>query len=183
MKYFISAVCCVLVALSGCSSPEPEYYTLSSIAGTPHAGAVLKIKVRRPVIPSTLDRPEMVIQSGEFRIKENESHQWSEPLDTMIERILTEDLQSRLPHNVIVNESSAVTIKAPYVLDVEIQQFGTDAQGNAILQAQAVIRRPDGKIQPLPVLLHGGRVTSAESMAKALSILLAGFSDNAAAAF
>jgi len=182
MKTLLSVTACLLAALSACSSAEPEYYTLSSVAGHLYTDKTVMVKVRRPVIPLTLDRPEMVSKNGEFRIHEHENRLWSEPLDTMIERILADDLRTRLNRSTVVTESSGISIKAAYILDVDIQQFGTDENGNAILQAQGLMRRQNEKDIALPVMLHGPRATPGEPMAKALSILLGEFADNAASA-
>jgi uncharacterized protein len=172
-----------LMLVSGCgSSPEPTYYTLAAVQGAPKEGKPLKIEVRRPLIPPTLDRPEMVRQSNDVRVHESENHLWSEALDTMMERIIAEDLRMRLPMSTLVTQSSDVAnTKGTYIVDVDVQQFGTDAQGNALLQAQVMIRPPAGKDIPMPATLRGAPVTTAESMAKALSTLLGQLCDQIAA--
>jgi len=184
MSYSRYLMCFLTLLVAACTaSPSPQYYTLSSAPGMVHAGGgKLTVKVRRPVIPVTLDRPEMVSQSGDFKVTQDDNRLWSEPLDTMIERVLAEDIRLRLPRSMIVTESSEVPVKDAHVLDIDIQQFGTDASGNAVLQAQAVIRRPDGKERSLPLTLHGGHVTSAESMARNLSDLVGSFADSVAGA-
>lgn len=163
----------MVVLLCACSSSvEPEYYTLSSVNGPVLQGKIFTIKIRRAAIPETLDRPEMVSQSEDFRIHENDNRQWAEPLDTMIERVLAEDVRQRLPGKLIVTESSGVAVQGAYVVDVDVTQLGTDKHSNAFLETQIVIHYPNGKIISLPATLHGMHVTSAEYMAKGLSILL-----------
>ena len=169
---------CILILANCSSSPEPQYYTLSAIAGNSQTNCSTNIKLRRPVIPQTLDRPEMVTQNGEFQIEENDYNLWPEPLDRMIERVLAEDLRLRLPHGIITTESSGANLKAAFTVDTDIQQFGNDADGKAILQAQSIVYKSDKAEKSSPVLLHGEAVTSPELMAKNLSILLGNFADN-----
>src|ERR1700734_3383444 len=90
--------------LASCgTSPEPRFYGLNEIDG-PQTEQNLSIKIQRPGLPQYLDRPDIVRSENTYQYKIDEMRRWAEPLDRMFERILTEDLQQRLPDNRIQSE-------------------------------------------------------------------------------
>jgi uncharacterized lipoprotein YmbA len=120
-----------LVALvSGCVSSAPlRYYTLSEVppateASSP-ANAASGIRVGRVRIPGELDRTELVQRIDATRVKIAEQDRWAAPLDEMIRRVLSADLQSR----------ASGTSETPSTLSVDVEELIGDASCEVTLRA------------------------------------------------
>ncbi|HEU5048061.1 MAG TPA: PqiC family protein [Rickettsiales bacterium] len=173
---------CVLLLGTACKSREPDYYTLSSVPGKPLPGQHLTLKLRRPAIDITLDRPQMVRMDSTYRIKYDNGAQWSEPLDRMLERVLAQDIEERLPGSVVVTESGQMVTEADGAIDLDVRQFGVGADGRAIVQAVSLVSRTGEKNGvPHSVMLTGGQGSTGKAAAQSLSELLGELSDKIAA--
>ena len=173
---------CLGVLLSACAvSPDPNYYTLSALDGKKLQGKKLLLKVLRPTLDVTIDRPQMVSQDSQFRITYDNTALWSEPVDKMVERVLAQDLEKELPGSVAVTESGAMQSEPNYIVDLDIRQFGINADGHAVLQAVVLVHTPKGSNTPQPVALIGTKASPGSTEAQALSELLARLADQIAA--
>lgn len=171
----------VLLALSACgTSPDPDYFTLTSVGGQTMQTAPVTVKLRRPGIGATIDRPEMVGIRGNS-VVQDDLNLWSESLDRMIERVLAEDLSARLPSAAVITESGGMVVDPDYLVDMEIQQFGSDGQGRAVLAAVVSVHAGDVARAPQRIVLNGGPIGSGGAMAAELSSLLGKLADKIAA--
>lgn len=172
----------VIMLLAGCmpSSPDPNYYTLSAEDGAQLHGRKFTIKVQRPTVDVTIDRPQMISMDSQYRITYDNTALWSEPVDKMVERVLAQDLEKRLPGSVAVTESGAMITNPDYVVDLDIRQFGIGADGHAVLQAVLLVHSQKSNGTPQPVMLTGGKASSGGTEAQALSELLARLADKIA---
>ena len=59
-----------------CTSPEPAYYTLAPVPGTPRRGGVALIELRRPGLAGYLDRPEIVRSGSAYQLRVAGSERW-----------------------------------------------------------------------------------------------------------
>ena len=122
----------LILALSGClvacasTSPPMRFYTLSPLgnegasASTPPA-----IRVVRVTLPGEIDRAELVRRIDSNRVQLAEDDRWAAPLDELIRRTLSADLQSRVPAGA----------GDPDQLSVEIEEFIGGADCAVILRA------------------------------------------------
>ncbi len=129
-----------LLMLAGCgASPEPDYYVLAAVPGTAQADVATSVKVVRPSVPDYLDRPEIVRQSGAYRVDIDDRRHWAAPLDEMVERILTEDLRQRLPSSEIVSGRDDTIAASRMTVELSVENFnGTD--DGALLKAQISVQ-------------------------------------------
>ena len=63
--------------------PDPTYYTLDVVPGTPLPGAPLSVEVRRPGLAGYLDRSDVVLKSADYTLAVNSQIRWAEPLGDM----------------------------------------------------------------------------------------------------
>lgn len=126
----LCAVCTALL-LSACvtlNSPNSQLYTLSSssenASAAPQQGASgLPVLVVGPVeLPDYLRRPQIVTREGQNRIKIAEFDRWAAPLNEQVERVLAENLASRVPDMVVVNYREQ-RFKPSYRLTVTLERF------------------------------------------------------------
>ncbi len=130
-----------VLALSGCASPDPTYYTLDPVPGTPLRASPATIEVRRPGLAGYLDRSDVVLRSAGYRLDVNSQIRWAEPLGDMIGRVLTQNLSERLPGSSVFSQGGAISADAQLRVEVDVQSFDADASGQAVLVAELVVER------------------------------------------
>jgi uncharacterized lipoprotein YmbA len=170
----------VLLVFWGCTSPDPAYYTLAPVPGPTVAGGPPTIEVRRPGLAAYLDRTDIVRRGEDYRLVIGGGEQWGEPLDTMIGRVLTEDLTDRLPGSTVFSDDAVSPHEA--LVNVDIARFDADAQGTVTLLAQIAVQR--GPNQPQATrslrLTAQTRSSSTSEMAAVMSQLLGQLADTIA---
>ena len=134
------------LALTGCASASPSYYTLAAVPGRVVPTGPLKIELRQLGLAGYLDRPEIVRSTSGFRVDLIPNTRWGEPAGGMIERVLIENLVRRLPEASVVSETGAISTKPDRVIEVDLQRLDMDAGGDVVLLAQVAVRRDDGGV-------------------------------------
>lgn len=124
-----------LLVLASCgTSPKVGYHSLSVTAGPDQriTPSVKPVQVSAVHIPPSLDRKEMVTQTGPNAVDINEQERWSAPLGDMARQVLSLDLRSRLKEGtVVVPDLPSASDTAQIV--VSLLQFGPDPDGKAVL--------------------------------------------------
>jgi uncharacterized protein len=170
------------LVLCGCAaSPEPAYYTLAPVAGPAQPGGPATIEVRRPGLAAYLDRTDIVRRGDDYRLDIQSREQWGEPLDTLIGRVLAENLTDRLPGSTVFSDDAISPHEALVRLD--IQRFEEDSHGTVTLLAQVAVQRAPNR----PPAVRSLRLTaqaqssSTSDMVAAMSQLLGQLADTIAA--
>lgn len=157
MRQYLAFVSLGLAAmLAGCSSPNPELYTIASVSGATPAtvsGAIQTgssaVVVLQPIgLARYLERSQIVRSSENYRLDVSANDWWGEPLGAMLARVLVEELGQRLPNSTVLNESGAVSGPADATVALNILRLDLDATGDLILAAQASVS-PKGQGAPL----------------------------------
>ena len=134
----ISWICAALMlALTGCSSPDNKYFTLSTEGGAAPASAAATrtVSVDEVTIPSYLDRPQIVVRQTATQADIREYERWMEPLDSMLRRVLTADLAARLGAGHVLDRPAKDTA----LIAVTIDEFGQDGD-RAVLRGQWTVK-------------------------------------------
>ncbi len=174
-----------LLGLAGCTSPDTAYYTLRAVPGTSAGGGPSSVQIRRPGLAGYLDRPEIVRDSSDYRLRLNSGERWGEPLGDMFGRVLAEDLAQRLPGSSVFTEAGAISADPAATVEIDIQRFDLDAGNTAVLLVQAAVQR--GRAHD-PGATHSIRLTlpvagsSTQSLVAAEGQLLGQLADNLAKA-
>jgi uncharacterized protein len=133
------------LVLSGClvgcaTSPPIRFYTLSPVGNesasmnTPPA-----IRVVRVSLPGEIDRPELVRRIDSNRVQLAEDDRWAAPLEELIRRTLSADLQTRVP----------AVAGDPEQLSVEIEEFIGAADCAVTLRAAWSLKPSNATAQPI----------------------------------
>ncbi len=181
----------LLLAMSGCGSSEPSYYTLAAWPGPAGYGAPVTVAVRNPTVAPFLDRDYIVRDDKAYKLKLADDAAWAEPIGRLIGRALTQDLQQRLPGSTVTGEDAAVSTAPQAVVELDVQRFSADGQGQAVVDATLSVQRPGGASagatqgagRPAGRLLHLTMVPAGPGtadLAAALSQLLGQVADAAA---
>jgi len=131
----------VLLALAGCASPDTAYYTLRAVPGRPVGGGPASVQIRRPGLAGYLDRPEIVRDSSNYRLRLNSGERWGEPLGDMFGRVLAENLAQRLPGTSVFTGAGAISADPAATVEIDVQRFDLDVGNTAVLLVQAAVQR------------------------------------------
>ena len=135
-----------LAPLAACSSPEPAYLHAPGPARLRHPWRPVKlIELRRIGLAGYLDRPEIVRNNEDYRLRIPSGERWGEPLGDLIGRVLAEDLNMRLPGSSVFTSAGAISATADATVELDLQRFDVDASGQVILLAQVAVSRGRGR--------------------------------------
>lgn len=127
---------------AACSSPNPNLYALAAEPGPARTGAPKVIRLRAPSIPHYLERSQIVRSSEGFRMDVLSNDWWGEPVDSMLGRILADDLNQRLTGSIVYGDSGAISTPPDATVEVNLQRFDLDRDGMALLVAQIAVDGP-----------------------------------------
>lgn len=135
-----------LLALAGlpvaCSSPNPALYVLAPIPGATHTGAPRVVALRSIAVAHYLERSQIVRSSEGYRMDILSNEWWGEPLDTMMSRIVVQELNQRLPGTTAYGDSGAISTPSDATVEINLQRLDLNHEGAVLLAAQIAI---DGK--------------------------------------
>lgn len=135
MSRRILVVAMGLLALVACgSSPQVHFHDLSVAAGAGREASPRfdSVQIAAVHMPPSLDRRQMVTRTGPHAVEISSRDRWSAPLGGMARRVLSQDLQSRLPDGAVVMPDMPTARETAQIV-VSILQFGPDASGAAVL--------------------------------------------------
>lgn len=180
------------LALTSCgSSPPIRYYSLEAttapVSGPAAAGDrpamsnVVPVRLGQLSIPRELDRPELVIRGGPYRLDVLDSERWAAPLDDQIRRVLSDDLAGRLPYGLVADPYEPASNEPRRTLSVDILELTTDGLCSATLRAEWILQGPNQQM-----LSGGGRfrargVECSAPVPAAISAALAALAEGLAA--
>lgn len=94
-------------------------------------------------IPAYLEKPQIMISYSPNRVELEEYHQWAGALDKNIKSVISTNLSSLLPGAIVESSPWNVKFKPNYQLQIDIEQFTIDMQGNSILRAEFILYHQD----------------------------------------
>lgn len=145
------------VALAGgCgSSPSTSFYTLDPVEthSPPDRGALTSVQIAAVHVPATLDRREMVRETGANRLDIDEQNRWAAPLDEMIRRVLTQDMTQRLPKGAVLAPDEPATVTTKRIV-VALSQFDRGPSGSVVLEGNWSLLSPGTQKPALTRELH-----------------------------
>ena len=130
-----------VLALWGCTSPDPAIYTLRATPGQPVGGGPVAIKLARPGLAGYLDRPEIVRDNSINRLQLNSGERWGEPVGDMIGRVLALDLSQRLPGSSVFTEAGTISVDPSATVELDVQRFDLDTGGLVVLLVQVAVEQ------------------------------------------
>ncbi len=142
---------CLSLLLTACSSPKQIYfYQLKSIDPQPiqlQADIAEKIvlSVSNIKFPDYLDRPQLLIRDGDYKLLINDLHRWISPLKNEFTRVLLINLNEQLSPFISVRTSDPDASKTKIKLSVEVLQLDVDSQEQATLTVKWAFTTTDHK--------------------------------------
>ena len=173
----------VALALAGCASPNPDFYTLQPVPGTVVSAAPQIIELRRPGLAGYLDRSDIVLKNAGYRLDVNSQLRWAEPIGDMIGRVLAQDISQRLPASSVFAEGGAITADPTLRVEINVQRFDQGADGRITLTAEAALEagRSHTPVKTRNIVLQADPPgPGAANLAAAMSQLLGQLADRVA---
>ncbi len=128
---------------AACSSPNPTLYVLAPVPGATRSGAPRVIALRAISIPHYLERSQIVRSSEDYRMDVLPNEWWGEPLDSMMSRILVQELNQRLPGSTVYGDSGAISMHSDATVEINLLRLDLDRDGAVLLAGQIAL---DGKV-------------------------------------
>jgi len=172
-------------AAAGCgSSPPTRFFALDQVAPRERVQPrdTAPFKVTAVHIPALLDRESMVRGEHQHQLEISSQERWGGDLGEMARRVLTQDLQARLPAGTVIAADSPAPQNARGLV-VDILNFEPDDSGEVALDADwaLVEGSPAHSVLTRSVHLHRAGADSAASQAGTMSQLLGQLADDIAA--
>lgn len=140
--FFLSGLT-VLTLLAACSSSvELRYYQLPQpavVSVQPNAAA--PVLYAEPVmVASYLNSNALILQTSAVELHKTTQHQWADPLDQQLQRLLVNGLQQALPaYRVTGQQPSGDTVR----LLVQVEQFHGQQQGIVLVSGRFHLLKGD----------------------------------------
>ncbi|MCE3043770.1 membrane integrity-associated transporter subunit PqiC [Legionella sp. 16cNR16C] len=144
MKKYLLIVLTLLLVACG-RSKEPLLYVINPILNTSsqaYSHSVMRIGIDDVSIPEYLAKPQLMFFLSANQSKMEDDHQWAEGLQSNVKRVLRSNLSTLIPNAVVEVAPWDPKFDPAIQLQVNINEFKVDSQGNSILQADYVIYGP-----------------------------------------
>jgi uncharacterized protein len=179
-----SALVALAALPASCGSPNPTLYVLAMMPGSARSGAPRIIQLRALSVPHYLERSQIVRSSEGYRMDVLSNQWWGEPLDSMITRILVQELNQRLPGSTVYGDNGAISTPPDATVEINLQRFDLDHDGAVLLAAQVAVegKRPATRsvaltLPPVDATTHalvGAMSAAVAQLADTIAALLAG---------
>jgi len=140
--------CAVLAALSGCAgSPRINFYTLDAPPYPETQGAAasrLEILLGPVSLPEMVDRPQLVVRSGDNRVEVVDTSRWAQPLKSELARALAANLARDLGTLRVFLAGQGMTGEPDLRVSVDILRFESRPAAEATIEARWTIYRKGG---------------------------------------
>jgi uncharacterized lipoprotein YmbA len=141
----------LLALTAGCVSVGPtadttRFYTLQGpLPARQDKQQGLRVGLRTVRVPGHLHSKRMAVRKGKNELVYSDAHRWAEDLDTMVQRSLKVNLLRGPSIQTVTSEPWRQRGEFDILVDVTILCFEGNAQGKVHLDADWVIRKPEGK--------------------------------------
>ena len=126
---------------AACASPNPNLYTLAVVPGPARAGAPPRVELRLIALAHYLDRSQIVRSSEDYRLDVLGNDWWGEPLDSMLSRVLVQELSQRLQATGVYAENGGITATPDASVELNVLRMDQDRSGAVLLLAQVAVAR------------------------------------------
>jgi uncharacterized protein len=134
----------LVAAAVGCASAPARFYTLSATATASKARALPIAVIVGPVtVPSSVDRPELVVQTAPNRVALQEFDRWAGPLGESIGRVVAEDLSKLLGSPRVANGPVANFVP-DFRVTIDVQRFDSIPNDAVLIEAVWTVHRTAG---------------------------------------
>lgn len=147
MRHIITLLSLLFVTACLGRTPDSTFYSLQTIAPVqPLSTRKISVAVNRAVIPSYLDKPQIVMVGGDgVELQISEYQRWGETLASLLQRITADDLGLLLP-NALVKPQNFTAQSYQYFLTLEINRMDGTWNKQAVLDVWWTITNRQNRV-------------------------------------
>ena len=93
---------------------------------------------------------------------------WGEPLDTMMSRILVQELNQRLPGSTVYGDNGAISTTPDVTVAINLQRFDLNRDGAVLMAAQVAVEGKRGGARGLALTVRPADGTTQALVSAAL---------------
>lgn len=139
--------CAALTLLAACSTtPSTRFYALEPVAtaksstGASLAKGISAVGVKTVALPAAVDRPQLVVRTGDARVALDEFNRWAGPLRDEIARVVAGNLAAELG-GPVVTVSSILPGPSDLLVLLDVQRFDAKQGEGVEVDVVWIIRR------------------------------------------
>jgi uncharacterized lipoprotein YmbA len=141
MRYLAVIACLLLAIASGCASPTSRFYTLSAPSPTGGKASGPSVAVGPVALPTVVDRPQIVVQTGANEVRLDEFNRWASPLPEDITRVIAANLAQELATERVWPYGQSTQTTTDYQVRIDIQKFESTLGNGVVIEALWTVRR------------------------------------------
>ncbi len=147
MRLFSTSIFLALFML-GCSSPKTSYYRMSAspIAASATTNHSMRLMVGPITLPASMDRPQLITQSGANEVQVHEYHRWAGSLKSDIGQVISSKLSQDLGTSDVWNFAQSTQAQFDYQVLVDVQNLDSSEKGNVALDVLWTIKPSSQKV-------------------------------------
>jgi len=136
-------------AILGCSSPQPNFYTLGASPIPPASQAAKKTRIIiGPVnLPGMVDRPQLVLQNANNTVQVYEYHRWANTLKGDVGDVIASNVAQALSILSVWSFSQSTQANFDYQVLVDVQNIDTRLDDRVVVDVMWTIK-PAAKMKP-----------------------------------
>lgn len=147
MRKIIALLSFLLLTACLSRSPDSTFYSLQTVApASPLSSRKMTVAVNRAIIPSYLDKPQIVMLGADgVELQISEYQRWGETLSSLLQRITADDLGLLLP-DALVKPQNFTAQSYQYYLTLEVNRMDGTWKKQAVLDVWWTIADRNGKV-------------------------------------
>ena len=128
-------------AILGCSSPQPNFYTLGASPIPPASQAAKKTRIMiGPVnLPGMVDRPQLVLQNANNTVQVYEYHRWANTLKGDVGDVIASNVAQALSISSVWSFSQSTQANFDYQVLVDVQNIDTRLDDRVVVDVMWTI--------------------------------------------
>ena len=130
--------------VAACASPASRFYTLSGAASSPAMAPGPSVVVGPVSLPALVDRPQIVVHSGENEVRLDEFNRWASPLHDNIASVIASNLAHQLASARVWPYAQAPLSNADYRVLIDVQRFESTLGQEVLVDILWTVRPASG---------------------------------------
>lgn len=134
----------VLTMLSGCTTtPRVSFYTLNAPPFPDACGddAACPVILLGPLtLPEMVDRPQLVVRTGDNRVGVVDASRWAQPLKSELARALAANLAHDLATQRVYRAGQSISVEPDFRVNVDVLRFESRLGKEAVIEVLWAIR-------------------------------------------
>ena len=108
----------------------------------------VSLAISQVLVPGYIDRPQIITKTASAEIKFSEFNRWAEPIDSMFQRVLTQNIKTLTNSDQIVSYPWGPELKFEFTLRMKLIKLENNEAGDALLVVNWILVKNNGESTP-----------------------------------